>query len=108
MKSKLVLIAMVLFLGLQHDIFAQRVCRPGRGQGINQRQRILEGRRSGELTPGEFHKLKSEHKQLRRAKRRAAADGRISHGERRFISHRQHKLDRQIFRLKHNDRRRVI
>lgn len=108
MKSKLVLIAMVFFLGLQQDMFAQRVCRPGRGQGNNQRQRILEGRRSGQLTPGEFHKLKREHKHLRRTKRMAAADGRISPRERRFISYRQHKLDRQIFRLKHNIRRRVI
>ncbi|MBL7830269.1 MAG: hypothetical protein JNK41_04515 [Saprospiraceae bacterium] len=108
MKSKLVLIAMIIYLGLQQVVFAQGVCRPGRGKGIHQRERILEGRRSGQLTSGEFYKLKKEQKQLRRAKRMAAADGRISPQERRFINHRQNKLDRQIFRLKHNDRRRVI
>jgi hypothetical protein len=72
----------------------------------NQRERIREGWRSGELTPREFSHLKREQRHLHRAERRMLRDGRLGPVER----HRLHKMkrhcSRDIWKKKHNNERR--
>ena len=72
-----------------------------------QHVRIAEGRRSGELTRGEWLRLRAGQRHVRRMERRAGADGRVGPCERRRIERAQDRQSRAIVRLKHNARRRV-
>ncbi len=72
----------------------------------NQRARIRQGVKSGELTPGEAAKLRSEQRSIRAEKQAAKADGKVTPAERRELRHDQNKASRDIYRLKHNARQR--
>jgi hypothetical protein len=71
-----------------------------------QRSRIVEGRRSGELTRRELARLNAGQRQVHRMERRAGADGIVTRGERRRIERVQDRESRAIYRLKHNVRQR--
>ena len=71
-----------------------------------QRSRIVEGRRSGELTRREMARLNAGQRQVHRMERRAGADGIVTRGERRRIERVQDRESRAIYRLKHNGRQR--
>lgn len=99
MKTKIML-ALALVMGLTISASAQVT------SGLNnhhQRARISQGVRSGELTRFERHKLRKEekryHRHLRHAKRN---DGHIGPRERKMLKHEQRKIDRHIYRYKHN------
>lgn len=68
-----------------------------------QRARLIQGRRSGELTRGEFRKLKKQQRKIGRMERRFSSDGFLSGKERRRLEHAQDHASRRIARLKHND-----
>jgi hypothetical protein len=72
-----------------------------------QRGRIVEGRRSGQLTRREIARLNAGQRQVHRMERRAEADGFVTRGERRRIERIQDRESRAIRRLKHNGRRHV-
>jgi hypothetical protein len=72
-----------------------------------QRARIVEGRRSGELTRRELARLDAGQRQVHRMERRAERDGIVTRGERRRIERVQDREHRAIHRLKHNARRRA-
>lgn len=73
---------------------------------IHQQQRIDQGVRSGELTPGETQRL--EHRELRtdvrEARMRAHDHGRLTHHDRRVLHRMQSRNSHAIYRLKHNGR----
>ncbi len=70
----------------------------------NQRARIRQGVKSGELTKGETAKLHSDEKAIRAEKQMAKEDGKVTPKERAKIRHDQNKESRKIYRLKHNDK----
>ena len=70
----------------------------------NQRGRIRQGVKSGELTKGEAAKLHSDQKAIRTEKQMAKEDGKVTPKERAKIRHDQNKESRKIYRLKHNDK----
>ena len=102
MKTKLIL-GMMLLLGLSIGANAQYA---GGKDGL-QRERIADGRRSGELTKGEAFRLSQEQRHMSRERRRYKHnDGHISRAERRHLRHERHRASHRIHRYKHNDHRR--
>jgi len=67
-----------------------------------QHQRIAQGVKSGELTKGEARNLRAGQRHVRRMKRRAKADGKVTPRERRRLNRAQNHQSRKIYRLKHN------
>ena len=74
----------------------------------NQQDRIANGIRSGSMTTGEAARTEGRQQRINRsvAHDRAANGGRLTSGERRNINRRQNRASRQIYRQKHNARRR--
>lgn len=75
--------------------------------GIDRRQhlqqrRIVQGIRSGELTPFEARQLRQEQREIRHMERRYLADGRLSPAEWRRIDHELDQANRNIWRQKHD------
>ena len=72
----------------------------------NQRQRIHQGVKSGELTRRETARLREEQRDIRRDERLARSDGKVSAGERKIIRHEQRKASRDIYKQKHDAQKR--
>lgn len=72
----------------------------------NQKRRIGQGMRSGELTRGEARKLGQQQSRIQHKKRRFKADGVFTKKERARIHKSQNGLSKRIYRLKHNNRKR--
>jgi len=68
-----------------------------------QRVRIAQGRRFGELSRGEFRRLKKQQRKIARMERRFSSDGHLSGKERRRLERAQDRASRRIARFKHND-----
>jgi hypothetical protein len=72
------------------------------------RERIERGFESGQLTrPERFHLQKNQFR-YKAERRRALRDGKVTSFERRRLYNMKRHDSREIFRLKHNGRRRVI
>ncbi|HTR97002.1 MAG TPA: hypothetical protein VMH61_03790 [Candidatus Acidoferrales bacterium] len=71
---------------------------------VRQHERIHQGVRSGELTPGEAARLRAGQRHINRMERRAKANGVVTPRERARITRAQDRQSRKIYRLKHNDR----
>jgi len=69
-----------------------------------QRERIVEGRMSGQLTAGERARLNAGQRHIARMERRAGRDGAFTARERMRIERAQDRQSRRIYRLKHNGR----
>lgn len=74
----------------------------------NQQDRLAQGIKSGSLTPGEASRLEGRQRRLNRRTRDMREDhgGRLSAAQKRAINRRQNRASRQIYRAKHNRRRR--
>jgi hypothetical protein len=68
----------------------------------NQKARIAEGVKSGELTRGEARKLRAEQRAIRAEKRMAKADGVVTPEERRKLHHDQNRASHDIHKQKHD------
>jgi len=68
----------------------------------NQKHRIQQGVRSGELTRLETRRLVKEQAQIRRMERRFRADGEITARERARLQHELNQASRHIYRQKHD------
>ena len=66
--------------------------------------RIDQGIASGALTPGETQRLESEQGAIARTRATALADGTMTRREAQQITWEQNRANRNIYRLKHNDR----
>lgn len=73
----------------------------------NQQQRIGNGIRDGQMTPGEAARAENRQASINRQVRddRAANGGRLTPQERQQINRRQNNASRQIYRENHNDNR---
>lgn len=72
----------------------------------NSNQRINQGIRSGELTRTEAANLRNDQKNIREDVKDARADGVVERHERNEMRHDKKHLNREIFRKKHNCRKR--
>ncbi len=75
---------------------------PIRKTQLKQHERIVQGEKSGQLTPQEARKLKIEQRKIQEEKRVAKADGKITPRERRIIKANQRKASRDIYVEKHD------
>lgn len=71
-----------------------------------QQKRIVNGVDSGEIKGGELKKLENQHQEVTDMKKDAKADGTVTHEERKDIQKEQNQTSRQIYRAKHNNRKR--
>jgi hypothetical protein len=68
----------------------------------NQRERIQQGVKSGELTRRETGRLAEEQKDIRQLERAYKSDGTLTGAERRDLQHEQNQASRDIYRQKHD------
>ena len=68
----------------------------------HQRERIVNGVQSGELTMRETQRLAAGQVHLNRVERRAEADGVVTRGERAHMQHEENQQSRRIYRQKHD------
>jgi hypothetical protein len=67
-----------------------------------QRHRIQDGVSSGELTRREATKARYDQRRIKRAERRAKADGVVTGSERARLDHKQDRASRDLRRSKHD------
>lgn len=113
-----ILFALTLTLGLTLTALAQDPApaptpkpRGTKTPVVNERQsiqktRVRRGVKSGELTAKETGKLADEVHENKEMKQEAKADGTVTHAERKEIQKEQNQTSRQIYRAKHNNRKR--
>lgn len=102
-----------------HSIYVQKHDRQSQGNkrlGIkspkihhrqkNQKRRIGQGIRSGELTAREASRLGKQQKRIQHKKRHFKADGRFNKRERARIHQFQNRASKNIYRKKHNNKHR--
>jgi len=101
MKKFLLTCSMVFMLGM---IGAQaQTSTPTVDQRqANQKERIQQGASSGELTRAETANAVQDQRHIRRAERRAKADGKVTKRERARLNHKQNKASRELRRNKHD------
>lgn len=98
MKTTITITFCLLFVLIAGSLNAQYL--NGRHK---QKARIAQGVRSGELTRLETKNLRKDQRKIHRMTRRAKLnDGRISPRERKMIKQQRNKVDRKIYRYKHN------
>src|SRR5689334_5330558 len=68
----------------------------------NQRERIQQGVKSGELTRRETGRLVEEQRDVRQLERAYKSDGTLTGAERRDLQHEQNQASRDIYRQKHD------
>ncbi len=110
-KMNSTFLAAALSLGLLTVASAQTPTPTPKTPGITKRQheqqqRIRQGSRSGSLTRGETRRLENGQRDIREDKQEAKADGVVTTQERAEIRQDQNQANRQIYRAKHNNRRR--
>ncbi len=70
----------------------------------NQKDRIKQGVKSGELTKNETRNIIQDEREIRQDIKLAKADGDITHAEKKIIMAEQKQISREIYRKKHNCR----
>src|SRR5262245_4147837 len=100
---KVALLGTAVLLGSMSAASAQSTYTPGidRRQD-NQQDRIMTGVGSGQLTARETYQLEKGQARVQRMENRAAADGKVTAGERRRIHGAQDAQSRRIYNKKHN------
>lgn len=72
----------------------------------NQQDRIAQGVRSGQLTPGETARLERQQQGINREQHRMrrSDNGHLTRADRKALNRRQNRASRNIYRKKHNAR----
>ena len=73
---------------------------------VNQQNRIAKGVKSGQLTAGETTRLEKGERKIEKNREKAWSDGKLSAREKGRLEHQENHESRQIFRAKHNARKR--
>lgn len=108
MTNKKLLTAVALIVGVA---FSQGAYADTKSPNINvkqknQKQRIVQGVKTGELTFRETARLTKQQVNIQRQKKHFKSDGTFTKRERLKIHKRQNKASKNIYRKKHNDRKR--
>jgi ABC-type Na+ efflux pump permease subunit len=72
----------------------------------NQKARIKDGVKSGELTKAEAEKARAQQAQIRRAEAKAKSDGTVTAEERAKLDAKQDKASKRIYKNKHDAQQR--
>ena len=100
---KTAFLAAVILLGaFANTVSAQTIHHKAR----NERHRIAQGVKSGELTRKETKNLVNDQKEIHQEVKAAKADGVVTKDERKDIKQDQRQESRKIYRKKHNGRER--
>jgi Skp family chaperone for outer membrane proteins len=105
-------VAAALMSGFAAEGLAAGTRDPGvNARQANQRERIQQGVKSGELTRSEARKVGEEQRDVRQLERAYKSDGTLTARERADLHHEQNQASRDIYRQKHDvqdrpDRRR--
>jgi len=100
LKTGLILSVLTL-TGL--PVAAQNVNDPGvQERELKQQQRIQQGIKSGQVTPGEATRLENQQSRIKATEDRMKADGKLTPAERTKLARRQNCASRNIYRKKHN------
>ena len=102
MKAKFLAVAIVFGALFTTTVSAQTVHQKSK----NQRHRIAQGVKSGELTKAETKNLVKDQKEIHQEVKDAKADGVVTKDERKDIKKDQRQESRKIYRKKHNARER--
>lgn len=101
MKRTIMILCTLVLTAISCVVYAQTTAAVNTHQRTQQ-ARIHEGIASGEVTPLEAKKLRSEQRSIRRVERRAKADGTVSRHERARLHRKQKAASRDIHRQKHD------
>lgn len=69
---------------------------------LEQKQRINQGVKSGEVTPAEKARLKAQQRRIKQDKKEAKADGVVTKHERKDIKKKQKRASKNIHHQKHD------
>ena len=69
----------------------------------NQRERIQQGVKSGELTHGEAQELRTERRDIRDLEQTYKSDGTLTHEERQDLHQQLNHQSQEIYEEKHDD-----
>lgn len=92
----------LLILGIAAPVFAGERTPNLNKREFNQRQRIEQGARSGELTRPETRRLVRGEVRLHRNERIAKSDGVVTAGERTRLQSEANRMSDRIYRQKHD------
>ncbi len=105
MKKSIFILSFILFV--TSGLFAQSNKTPGINKQQNkQLHKINQGVKSGELTRVETHRLLTQEAKLQRHKRIAKSDGVVTPWERAKLHNETAKLNRNIYKQKHDRQKR--
>jgi uncharacterized protein HemX len=71
----------------------------------NQEKRIIQGEKSGALTPREAGRLEAQQTKIKQDEARMKADGKVTPAEKRKLTRKQNRASCNIERQKNNGRR---
>ena len=103
LKRKLLITAVSGLLIFSVGVFGQQTNRADKRQK-NQKHRVKQGVKSGEITKREAKSIKYSAKSANRYEKKAKSDGKVTWKERARLQHKQNKTSRKIYRTKHNRR----
>jgi len=99
------LVTAILVSAFALPVFAQGTATPNINKTQQQQNsRIVDGVRSGALTPQEGQNLQRREAKIDANKHAAKADGVVTRAERHKLKHQQANASRAIYRKKHNKR----
>ena len=101
MKKLIILGAFILTAGL---VNAQTQTKKANQRQGNQKERIKQGVKSGELTKKETKQVIKQQRDIRKTKKVAKADGVVTKKEKAIIHKKQTAASRNIKRKKNNDK----
>lgn len=103
MKKLLLTLIIATFGIFAANTFGQTTHRADKRQK-NQKHRVKQGAKSGEITKREAKSIKYSAKSANRYEKKAKSDGTVTKKEKLRIEHKQDKTSRKIYRTKHNGR----
>jgi hypothetical protein len=102
---KKILILAIAIVTIAASANAQRVANEN-NTIKDERIRVAQGVKNGTITKAEAKKIKCEAKDVKKAQRRANADGVVTNREKAKIAKQDRELDATIAKSKNNNRRR--
>ena len=107
MKSSILVICTLALLGTSSLSFADNTADPLiNARQDNQKQRVINGVKSGELTVGETRRLAKQQRKINRLEKNYKADGHLTKRERAKLHRAQNRASKNIYRQKHDRQRR--
>jgi len=107
MKSPILVICALAMLSTGSLSFADNTADPLiNARQHNQKHRVIDGVRSGELTVRETRGLAKQQRKINRLEKNLKADGHLSKRDRVKLHRAQNRASRNIYRQKHDRQRR--